>query len=252
MMLTNKQVKLINSLHSKKGRNDNELFLVEGEKGVLEVIESGFTIKFIVLNEASTIDLIHKVNYDVFYLEGVQLNKLSSLTNNNFGIAVVQSKNYAISELDFNTNYSLVLDGIRDPGNLGTIIRICDWYGIKQIVLSLDSIEFYNSKVISASMGSFKRVKFIYQDLKTFFEIYPQIPVYGALLSGKSVYGMNFTKNGFILLGNESKGICEEINKFITVPITIPRVGEAESLNIAISSGIILDNLIRNHLSSAK
>lgn len=252
MLLTNKQIKLVNSLHSKKGRNENELFLVEGEKGILEVLESDFNIQFIIMNQEMKSEKITAASCEVYWVEGEQLNRLSSLTANNFGIAIVQSKTFDMNEIDFNSNYTLVLDGIRDPGNLGTIIRICDWYGIRQIVLSFDSIELYNPKVISATMGSFKRVKYIYQDLKKFFELFPQVPVYGALLKGESVYQVNFKKNGFILIGNESAGIRDEIKSFIDFPITIPKIGEAESLNAAISSGIILDNVVRNHFSSAK
>ncbi|MHA8049925.1 RNA methyltransferase [Aquirufa sp. ROCK-SH2] len=244
-MLSNNQIKLINSLHSKKGRNENRQFLVEGEKGIQELLSSNFKISFIVLNEsAPTFRIDSKI--PIFSLEEKQLQKLSSLTSNNYGFAVVHfldDINLFKQEKD---SYSVVLDGIRDPGNLGTIIRICDWYGIKQIVLSDDCTEFYNPKVISATMGSFKRIRFIYTDLEEFFQKNSEIPVIGAYLDGECIHEFQFPSSGFILMGNESIGIRDSNLKFVTKKITIPRYGSAESLNVAISTGIILDNLKRS------
>jgi TrmH family RNA methyltransferase len=246
-MLSINQLKLINSLHSKKGRAENKQFLVEGEKGISEILNSNFEVSFIVLNSKAVfkdIELARLKNTLLFYVDESALIKLSSLTTNTFGLAVVHfsTNNHYEEEKD---NYTLILDGIRDPGNLGTIIRICDWYGINQIVLSEDSTEIYNPKVISATMGSFKRIRFFYTDLKKFLENKKGIPVLGAFLNGENIHETPFPKGGFLILGNESVGIREENLTFIDRKITIPRFGQAESLNVAISTGIILDNLKR-------
>ena len=244
-MLTNKQIKLINSLHTKKGRKETNLFLVEGEKGINELQSSQYHIKLMVLNETLANIPGVPAETELYLLPEVEIIKLSSLTNNTFGFAVVQSIFYNEKEFSFSGQMSVVLDGVRDPGNLGTIIRICDWYGINQLVLSEDCTEYYNPKVISASMGSFPRIKFLYTDLASFFDRNSNLSVMGATLQGQSIYSFKFPKEGFILMGNESLGIRDTILPFIHEAITIPRIGHAESLNVAISTGIILDNFRR-------
>lgn len=242
-MLTNKQIKLINSLHSKKGRLENELFLVEGEKGIQEVLDSSYEVEFLVIN----VDFQHlfsTTSVPTFFLSKDEITKLSTLTINQYGLAVVRSKSSnEITPLD---DVVLVLDGVRDPGNLGTIIRICDWYGIKQIVCSNDSTEFYNPKVISATMGSFKRVECVYVDLQDFLLSNRSYSIIGADLAGENLHHYQFPQKVFIVMGSESHGIRPEVSKLIQQRITIPRFGEAESLNVAISTGIILDHFRRS------
>jgi TrmH family RNA methyltransferase len=245
-MLTNRQIKLINSLHSKKGRIDNQLFLVEGEKAILELVNSKVPIEFLVISEwqaAKYTELIKQV--DVYIEDETYITKLSSLVTNTFGFAVVSMKYFSF-DLTYSNEVTVVLDGIRDPGNLGTIIRICDWYGVKQILLSPDCTDFFNPKTISASMGSYVRVNFQYQEIAEVFESNPSIPVLGALLEGADVHSTKFPSSVFLLFGNESSGIREENMKYITQKVTIPRYGMAESLNAGISTAIFLDNLKRN------
>jgi TrmH family RNA methyltransferase len=244
-MLTNKQIKLINSLHAKKGRKETNLFLVEGEKGIQELQSSQYHIKLMVLNESLKNIPSVDIETELYLLPEAEVIKLSSLTNNTFGFAVVESIFYKENDFSFKGQMTLVLDGVRDPGNLGTIIRICDWYGISQIILSEDSTEYYNPKVVSASMGSFPRIKFFYTDLANFFNQNVDLPVIGATLQGKSIYSFKFPTEGFILMGNESLGIRDSIMPYIKQAITIPRIGNAESLNVAVSTGIILDNIRR-------
>ncbi len=141
----------------------------------------------------------------------------------------------------------MVLDGIRDPGNLGTILRICDWYGINQLVCSKDTTEYYNPKVISASMGSFHRIKFLYVDVPEFLDQFSGIPIIGTSLEGKNVHEYEFPSNGFIVFGNESEGIRSLIKGALTDLVKIPSWGMAESLNVAISAGIIFDNIKRQN-----
>lgn len=243
MMLTNKQIKLINSLHSKKGRTENELFLVEGEKGIQEVLDSSFGVEFLVINEEYS-DLFSSPTIPTYFVSKDEITKLSTLTINHYGLAIVRTKTvHSLSSLE---NQVLVLEGVRDPGNLGTIIRICDWYGISQIVLSNDCTEFYNPKVIAATMGSFKRVTCFYTDLTKFFQANPEHKILGADLSGENLHTYSFPNKAFIVMGSESHGIRKEVSAFIQERITIPRFGEAESLNVAISTGIILDHVRRN------
>lgn len=249
-MLTNKQIKLINSLHSKKGRKENDLFLVEGEKSLLELIKSDFTVAFFLLSENQP-DLTDQIRQSskapIYLLEVENIQKLSTLVNNQVGLAVVEQKKFPPFQIK--DRFTIVLDGIRDPGNLGTIIRICDWYGFKQLVLSEDCTEFYNPKVIISTMGSFSRIEFIYVDLPTFFTTHKEYRKIGAVLNGENIHQYQFPEKGFIILGNESNGIREEIIESLDERITIPAFGEAESLNVGISTAVIADNLKRFLLS---
>ena len=245
-MLTNRQIKLINSLHSKKGRIDNQLFLVEGEKAVLELVQSTIQVEFVVTSDffASKYSTLF-LHTELYIEEESSLQKLSTLVTNSFGVAVVSMQQFNF-ELEFQNQITVVLDGIRDPGNLGTIIRICDWYGIKQIVLSPDCTDYFNPKVIAASMGSFSRIHFKYMDLEQLFRGNSNIPVLGALLDGDDIHSIAFPTACFLLFGNESNGIRLENLPFISQKVTIPKYGNAESLNVGISTAIFLDNLRRN------
>lgn len=249
-MLTNKQIKLINSLHSKKGRKENDLFLVEGEKSILELVKSDFVIDFFVLNE-SQVSLADKIGQNckspIYFLDAESIQKLSTLVNNEIGVAVVQQKKFPSFQIQ--DRFTIVLDGIRDPGNLGSIIRICDWYGLKQLVLSEDCTEFYNPKVIISSMGSFSRIEFTYVDLPVFFKENKEYKKIGAVLNGENIHQYQFPDKGFIILGNESNGIREGIIQSLDERITIPSFGMAESLNVGISTAVIVDNLKRFLLS---
>jgi TrmH family RNA methyltransferase len=249
-MLTNKQIKLINSLHSKKGRKENDLFLVEGEKSILELVKSNFIIEFFVLNEFQ-VSLADKIGQfcksPIYFLDAESIQKLSTLVNNEIGIAVVQQKKFPSFQIQ--DRFTIVLDGIRDPGNLGSIIRICDWYGLKQLVLSDDCTEFYNPKVIISSMGSFSRIEFTYVDLPVFFKENKEYKKIGAVLNGENIHQYQFPDKGFIILGNESNGIREGIIQSLDERITIPSFGMAESLNVGISTAVIVDNLKRFLLS---
>lgn len=245
-MLTNKQIKLINSLHSKKGRKENDLFLVEGEKSLLELIKSDFEVVFFVLSDnqeelSTSISQVSKA--PIYLLEEGNIQKLSTLVNNQIGLAVVKQKKFPSFKVT--EPFTIVLDRIRDPGNLGTIIRICDWYGFKQLVLSEDCTEFYNPKVINSTMGSFSRVEFTYVDLRTFFKEHTEYKKIGAVLQGENIHQYSFPEKGFIILGNESNGISEDVLACLDERITIPSFGLAESLNVGISTAVIADNLRR-------
>jgi TrmH family RNA methyltransferase len=174
-----------------------------------------------------------------------ELSRISALSTPQAILAVVQipqQTDLNIKKLD--GSFILALDGVQDPGNLGTIIRTADWFGLNTILCSKDTAEVYNPKVVQASMGSLSRVNIIYTDLGDVFSQI-NIPVYGALLDGKSIYETDFGQEGIILLGNEGNGISEYLIEKINYPITIPRYGKAESLNVAISASIFCSELRR-------
>jgi TrmH family RNA methyltransferase len=184
-----------------------------------------------------------KVFYDLAEIE--ELAKSGTLQSNNAAIAVAKMKenNLIIAE---NNEIVLVLDEIRDPGNLGTIIRIADWYGIKKIVCSETTVELYNPKVIAASMGSFTRISFFRTDLENYLGQQPkETQILGAFLDGKNIQNEKFTSGGYIVMGSESHGISTLLEQFITQKVTIPSYGSAESLNVGVATAVILDNLLR-------
>jgi TrmH family RNA methyltransferase len=163
--------------------------------------------------------------------------------SNDAALAVVQMKpNQAFTPVK--GELILALDEVRDPGNLGTIIRIADWYGIKKLIFSSHTAEFYNPKVIQSSMGSFTRVQFYYGDLIQAFQEW-KLPVYGAFLEGESIHQLTNPVPGVLLLGNESQGISKEVEKWVSSKVTIPSFGNAESLNVAIATAIFCDNFKR-------
>jgi TrmH family RNA methyltransferase len=242
-MISKNQIKLIKSLQNKKDRNDLGLFLVEGAKNTLELLNSDFQIKELFITEEfltkNEIALNEKnIKYNLTTQD--ELEKTGSLESNDSALAIVKQKDISNLEIE-NNEIIIALDEIKDPGNLGTIIRIADWYGIKKIVASGDTVDFYNPKVISATKGSFIRVQIFYTDLEKFLSN-TKIPILGAFLGGENIHKFNFPKAGILVMGNESRGIGQEIEKCVTQKITIPSFGGAESLNVAIATAVILDN----------
>lgn len=250
-MLTKATAKLIKELHEKKGRTEHKLFLVEGEKNILELFNSDFTIQslfvtsdFLTSNKAILEQVAQRSKIEYTIIEQEDLEKVGTLESNNAALAVVHQKENVA--LDIGTNeIVLALDDVRDPGNLGTIIRIADWYGITKIICSETTTDFYNSKVISATRGSFTRVQLFYTNLETYLKN-TNSPILGAFLDGENVHTMEFPTSGILVMGSESHGISKNLSSLITKKITIPAFGKAESLNVSIATAIILDNWKRN------
>jgi len=238
-MLSKNELKYIQSLCQKKQRQLEGLFIAEGGKLVDELLKSDYRIQNIYALPGWSPQYSSLVN--VVTVTEIELQKISALQTPNQVLAVVEQKKTRMMPV-FNNRLSLVLDGIQDPGNLGTIIRIADWFGITQVIASEDTVELYNPKVIQSTMGSFVRVTVWYQPLLEVLET-STIPVYGALLNGKNMNGEPPVTEGILVIGNESKGISKELLPFITHPITIPRLGGAESLNAAVATGIIVSHL---------
>lgn len=246
-MFSKQQQKYVQSLQIKKYRQEHHAFLVEGAKSVLELMDSDFQVELLLCTSKFFLENEKKLKkISVEQISQTELEKISTLQSNDAAVAVVAMKpniNLQASEKEF----VVVLDDIRDPGNLGTILRIADWYGITKVICSDTTVDFYNPKVIAASMGSFTRIQTFYTDLQTYFEqISAQKPaVIGTFLNHENLHQFSFPEAGYIVLGNESNGIGEVVEKFVTNKVTIPRFGHAESLNVGIATAIVLDNLMR-------
>jgi TrmH family RNA methyltransferase len=249
-MISKNQIKYIQSLHSKKNREEDGLFIIEGIKLVSEFISQS---KFAVKDLFATIEYIdnHKsilINNSINFIEisDEELKKISLQTTPNQVLAIVSKSTQELNTAALKTSTTLYLDDIRDPGNLGTIIRIADWFGIKQVICSPNCTELYNPKTLQASMGAVLRVNVITQSFEELLPHLKNLPIYGAVLEGKNMYTTQL-KTGAIVIGNEANGISKEVLKHITQPITIPASNSngSESLNAANACAIICSEFYR-------
>ena len=239
-MVTKSELKYIQSLSDKKVRLETGCFIAEGVKLVGEMIAAGYPLKAVyALDSWESPD----TSIEVTRIEAFELEKMSMLQTPNQVLAVAMMPQQ-IKALDLTGQLTLVLDGIQDPGNMGTIIRTADWFGIRQIVASEDTADVYNPKVIGATMGSFMRVSVTYKNLADWMPTV-KLPVYGALLAGENIFTTKVIKQGLLVIGSEGKGIRENIIDFVTHPVTIPKIGDAESLNAGVAAGIIVAQLTR-------
>ena len=241
-MISKNQIKLITGLHQKKQRFANQLFFAEGIKVIQELLLSNFELEYLFTtqNDFETVEFSKRIS-----ITEQELKKISALSTPNTCLAVfkIPAENTIID-----SDLILALDDIRDPGNLGTILRLCDWFGIQQIICSKETVDIYNPKVVQATMGSIARVNVNYVDLKSFITN-TKLPVFGTFMNGENIYQSNLPQNGIIIMGNEANGISAEIEKIVTSRITIPRFGElqkTESLNVATATAIILSEFKRN------
>jgi len=245
-MLSKSQISLLKSLQQKKFRMEHGYFLVEGIKSVKEFIDSAYQIEAIY--HTATFDpnlliLSRNINFNEISLN--DLEKISTLKTPQEVLALVKMPKWPV--LDHNLlkqKFSIVLDGIQDPGNMGTIIRTADWFGIQHIICSEDTVDVYNPKVIQATMGSLSRINVHYTDLKNLLSNI-KLPVFGALLDGTNIYQTDFGTEGLVIMGNEGNGLRPEIIKLVQRAITIPRVGKAESLNVGIATAIFCSEINR-------
>lgn len=244
--MVSKQISFLKSLQQKKHRKAHGLFLVEGLKSVADFLHSDFyTIKTVFHTPQSESKMLKVLgNIKLEAVSATEMEKISSLSTPQEVIALVEIPDQPEININNLAGFTLMLDGVQDPGNLGTIIRTADWFGISQIICSEDTVDAYNPKVVQATMGSLSRVKVDYTDL---LFLLPQIkqPVFGAMLDGENIYQTEFGTEGIILLGNEGNGIRPEIQHLITKKITIPRFGQAESLNVAIAAAVFCTEIAR-------
>ncbi|TAE73063.1 MAG: RNA methyltransferase [Bacteroidetes bacterium] len=247
-MISKNKIKYLKSLQQKKIRKEEKCFLAEGEKIVVEILQSDAIVTElyatdIFINKYEK--LIQQKNVNVLETNHLDLEQIGYLQTNHFA-SILMPFLPEKKIISTQKTLTIVLDNIQDAGNFGTIIRIADWFGVQGIVCSLDTVDVYNSKVLGASMASFLRVPIVYQPLRAFFEQNKDISVFGAMLDGENLYHKQAKINGVLIMGNESKGISKEISHFITHKIMIPRFGEAESLNVGIATAIFCNHWREN------
>ena len=241
-MLPKSKIKVVQSLKHKKNRINSNLFLVEGIKSFDELLKSNYKIEFTIISKETLANNKHYKNLnDLYVVSAGEINKLSRLKNNKSLVSVVHKKNQKKESIDF-SNLIIALDSVNDPGNLGTIIRIADWFNIKSIICSKNTVDLYNSKVIQSSMGSFTRVDVFYDNLEDIMGS-KDISVFGTSTDGTDINNFEKPDKGIILFGSESKGVSEHLKKYVDKWISIKKNGGAESLNVSVSVGIILHKL---------
>ncbi len=238
-MLSKSQIKTITSLKQKKYRLQQGLFVAEGVKTINELLASQFSLQQLYTTNSFKID----ANLETVVSEN-ELKKISFLKTPNTALAI-----FKIPEPKaINTNQLLVaLDNVRDPGNLGAIIRLCDWFGITDLVCNIETVDCYNPKVVQATMGSITRVNVSYLNLTDFLKT-THMPIFGAFMEGDNIYKSQLPNKGILVLGNEANGISREIEQVITTKISIPRFGQlqsTESLNVATAAAILLSEFRR-------
>lgn len=233
--------KWVRSLHLKKNREEAGVFVVEGEKSVREgITQFAQNLELLVTLESEVASIPPSVQAVTQLVTLKELEYISELKTPNKFLAIFKRPETEILE----NERSLVLDGIQDPGNMGTILRLADWFGIKQLICSKDTVDYTNSKVIQASMGAIYRISVHYVDLESYLETTTQ-PKFGAMLDGKNYCEVAYPSNALLIMGNEGKGVRPEIEALFDVPVTIPRFGEAESLNVATATAILLAEMVK-------
>jgi TrmH family RNA methyltransferase len=251
--------KNIKKLVEKKYRQEMGLFMVEGEKNIRELLNSDFTIvellgtqAFLNIIEDEVLAYEAKTTGHIELVETTEAQLVSTGTfmSNSAGIAVAKQKDAMAIETileSAQTDFVLVLDDIRDPGNLGTIIRTAEWFGVKHIIASPTTVDFYNSKVITASMGSFTCMRVSYGELDAVFKTAQglSLPILTADMNGQNVHEAKLPKHGLLVMGSESHGVSALAKDYATDTVAIPRFGNAESLNVSVATGILLDSLHR-------
>lgn len=241
-MVSKNQIKRITSLHQKKYRKQHQLFIAEGKKVIEELLLANFELTQLFVKDNVAFDVDANKTYAV---SDSELKKISALTTPNDCLAV-----FRIPEIKKNNASGLILalDTVRDPGNFGTIIRLCDWYGIEILICSNETVDSFNPKVIQATMGSISRVNIVYTDLESFIAS-TKLPVFGTFMDGENIYKSTLPSEGIIVMGNEANGISPAIEKLVSKRIAIPRFGklqQTESLNVATATAIILSEFKRN------
>jgi TrmH family RNA methyltransferase len=240
-MLSKSRITLITSLKQKKYRLQHKLFVVEGIKTINEFLNSSYELEYLY-----AINRFDNVSDDFqTVVSEVELKKISSLKNTNSALAVFKMQ--SIKAID-ESKLLVGLDNVRDPGNLGTIIRLCDWFGVTDLICNSETVDCYNPKVIQATMGSLTRVNVTYLNLEKYLSE-KSMPVFGTFMEGDNLYTTKINpKSGIVVLGNEANGVSEQIEKLVTQKITIPKFGavqKTESLNVAMATSIILSEFKR-------
>ncbi len=243
-MISKTKLKYIQSLSHKKHREAEAVFIAEGPKLVDELLKSNAPILELYATREWIDDQKKKIDQiEIVEISLSELEKISQLKTPNQVLAIV--KKFPIdNNIETKGRIILALDTIQDPGNLGTIIRIADWFGVRQIVCSEESADIYNPKVVQSSMGSIARVKVVYTNLLEWLVRQKDSRIYTTTLDGNSIISVSPISEGIIVIGNESKGVDERILELSDTRLTIPRIGKAESLNAAVATGIVLSHMM--------
>ena len=239
-MLSKSQIKLITSLKQKKYRQQYGFFVVEGVKTIRELLQSNLELQKLYATASFNIDAKDEV-----IISDSDLKRISFLTTPNKALAIFKIPE---SKPIDNSGLIVALDSIRDPGNLGPIIRLCDWFGVKELICSKETVDCFNPKVIQATMGSITRVNVSYMNLVPFLRGI-ETSVFGAFMEGENVYHKTLPKTGVLVMGNEANGVSKEVEAVITEKMSIPRFGDlqaTESLNVATATAILLSEFSRN------
>ena len=235
--LTAKDIQWIRSLHHKSGRKELGLFIVEGMKMLQEALSNQvFVIHLVVSDSEDVLQAISSKGHPTKKCSTSEMQRISNLKTASEVLVILKMQSYVDIP---SSDQLIVLDNIQDPGNLGTIIRIADWFGIQHIVASENTVDIYNPKTIQATMGSIFRVKVHYTQLSEYLSK-QRVPIYGAVMDGESIEDCSMSSPAILVIGNEGQGISNEVSKAITHPITIPKIGGAESLNAAVACGILV------------
>ncbi len=250
-MISKNTIKFISSLRIKKIRNQEGLFIAEGERLVDELINSSLELKAI-YHTSSWAPQIAKNDFEISQVSGDEMKKISGLSSPSSVLSLVKIPEFNIAEIDFNDSLTLALDNIQDPGNLGTIIRLADWFGIDTIICSNETVDAFAPKVIQSCMGAISRVKVIYCNLEEILKdlrAKHKLPVYGTFMEGEDIYKINLTTKGLIVMGNEGNGISEKIERIVSQKIHIPTFAvnrsAVESLNVAMATAIVCSEFRR-------
>ncbi|MHC5354520.1 TrmH family RNA methyltransferase [Myroides sp. LJL115] len=243
-MVTKNQIKLIKSLHQKKYRKIHGLFIAEGIKVIQELLNSSIALEHLYVSEPIDFNV---ASDQCTLVKQSDMQKMSALSapSNALGVFYIpQSKQVDYKDL------VVALDDVRDPGNLGTIIRLCDWFGISHIICSSSTVDMFNPKVVQSTMGSLSRVNLVYGDLKQMIQQSPNPSiVYGTFMDGANIYKTPLKKDGILIFGNEANGISPELEAVVSQKLSIPRFGDlqqTESLNVAMATSIVLSEFRRN------
>ncbi len=249
-MLSKVKIKLIKSLADKKNRLSEGLFLAEGNKLVKEIFESSFTVQTLIATHEFIETHILKPGCEIILATQEEIDKASLLKTPQQSIALIQIP-APVKEVNLKNQLTLCLDDLQDPGNLGTIVRLADWFGIRQIICSENTVDIYNPKAVQASMGAICRVDLLYTDLKYFLEkaLSENIKIYGAFHDGMNIYKADLSQEAIVILGNEGNGISMAHNRYIGERIGIPNFSSSsartESLNVSVASAVICSEFKR-------
>lgn len=250
-MLSKNSIKYINSLRVKKFRNEEGLFIAEGERLFEEILNSSLTVKSIYHTPNLIFDK-KKLNNEINEVTEEEMKKISGLSTHSNVLALVNIPIFDTLKIDFSNTLTLALDGVQDPGNLGTIIRLADWFGIDTILCSNNTVDAFSPKVIQSCMGAISRVKVIYCNLPAILKSYItdfNLSIYGAFMEGNDIYSSELSSKGIIVMGNEGNGISAEVEKIITQKIHIPTFATnriaVESLNVAMATAIVCSEFKR-------